>query len=127
MTREDNSEKLTEQDGNMVHLSDDNVEHLVGDIFDLIRACLQFHPPKDFLLNLEISFVHGWDSLLEVQELWELFDSVLLGFLEVVNFHKGNAELIALVVDVLELTEHNVGFLVVVVVWRGKLCNQVEL
>jgi hypothetical protein len=108
--------QLTEQNSHVVHLGNDDVQHFVGDVFNLIGARLKFHPSQQFFFLLEISFVNGRDSLLEVQKLWQLVDSVLLGLLSVVDFHKRNSELIALVIDVLQLCQDFVRLLIVVVI-----------
>lgn len=101
-----------------MHLGDDNVEHLIGDVFDFIGARLQFHPPQHFLLLLKISLINRRNSLLEIQKLRQLVDSILLRFIGVVDFHECNAKLVALIVDVLQFGEDFVGLFVVVVVWR---------
>lgn len=107
---------VVEQHRNVLHLFDDHVQHLIGDVLDLIRAGLAVEPLEHVLLILHVTFVHGWDTLLEVNELGELGDAVVLGFLGVVHLDEVDAQLVALVVDVLQFVQDLVGFLVIVVV-----------
>lgn len=103
-----------------MHLWDNNVEHLIGNVFNFIWACLQFHPSQDFLLLFEVSFVDGRNSFLEIQKLRELFNSIFFGFLSIIDFHESDSKLVAFIVDVLQFGENLVGLLVVVVVWNSE-------
>lgn len=106
----------TEENCDVRHLFDDHVQHLVGDVFYVVALLLLFEPLEDFLLVLQIPFVIRRYSLLEVQETRYLVDSVFFRFVDVVNFHENYPQLVALVVDVLQLAQDALRFPIVVVV-----------
>lgn len=110
---------LTEENGYVRHLLDNYVQHFVGNILDLVGLLLLLQPLEHLLLVLEITLVHHRDTFLEVEHRGYLIDTVLLGFVHIVDFHERYAELVTLVVDVLQFVENLLRLSVVVIVCGG--------
>ena len=100
----------------MRHLLDDHIEHFIRDVFDVIAFLLTLQPLQHLLFVLQVSFVQCWYSFLEVEHAGNLFDTVFLRFLRVVDLHEDYPQLIALVVDIFQFVENLLRFSVVVVV-----------
>lgn len=100
----------------MRHLLDNHVEHLVGDVFNLVDLLLLLQPLQHLILVLEVALVHHRNPLLKVEHRRHFFNAVLLRFFRVVDLHERHAELIALVVNVLQLVENPLRLAIVVVV-----------
>lgn len=109
-------EKLTENHGNVWEGVNQFVFHLVGDFRDFGVLLLVDQPAEEFLLLHQVTLVDVWNSTLEEDHGWELLDTPLAGFVVVVDLHEGNVVLVALVVDVFELSEDLLGLLGVFVV-----------
>lgn len=100
----------------MIHFLDNQVQHLIGNVLNLVRTLLFLDPLQDILLLHQVALVDRGNALLKVHQLGDLLDAVLLGLFRVVDLHEQDAQLIALVVNVLELGQDLLGLFVVVVV-----------
>lgn len=100
----------------MWHLLYNHVEHLVGDILDLINFLLLLQPFEHFLLVFEIALVYHWNALLEVEHCRYFLNAILLCLLRVIDLHECYAELIAFIVNVLQFIEDSLRLPIVIVV-----------
>lgn len=100
----------------MWHLLYNYVEHLVGDVLDLVSLLLLLQPFEHLLLVLEIALVYHRNALLEVEHCRYFLNAILLSLLRIIDLHECYAELIAFIVDVLQFIENSLRLPIVIVV-----------
>lgn len=107
---------LTKKNGYVRHLFYNHVEHLIGDVLDLVSLLLLLQPFEHLLFVLEIALVYHRNALLKIEHCRYFLNAVLLSLLRVVDLHERHAELIAFIVDVLQFIEYSLRLPIVVVI-----------
>lgn len=107
---------LTKENSYVLHLFYNYVEHLIGDVLNLVSLLLLLQPFEHLLFVLEITLIYHRNALLEVEHRRYFLNAILLSLLRVVNLHERHAELIALIVDVLQFIENFLRLPIVIVV-----------
>jgi hypothetical protein len=108
--------KLTENNGNVWEGFNQLILHFIGNLWNFGVLFLVNQPSQKLFFLHQVAFVDVWDASFKQDHCRKVFDTPLVSFIVVINFHKSDVVLIAFVVNVFEFGENLLGFLRVFVV-----------
>lgn len=95
-----------------------SVQHFIGDFWDLTVSLLVQQPSQELFFLHEVSFVDVRDAPLEQHHGGDGVNAVLLGLLVIIYLDERDVVLITFVVNVLQLRQNLLAFLLILIVWK---------
>jgi hypothetical protein len=114
--------QLTKEDGQLFLLFDQFVQHLLGDVFDVIFLEQVRQPLENFLFHRQVTGVDDGDTFTEEDQGGQSLDAVLLSFDQTVDPDELDVLLVAFVVDILQFGQDLDVVQVVLVIWK-RICR----
>jgi len=114
--------QLTKEDGQLFLLFDQFVQHLLGDVFDVIFLEQVRQPLENFLFHRQVTGVDDGDTFTEEDQSGQPLDAVLLSFDQTVDPDELDVLLVAFVVDILQFGQDLDVVQVVLVIWK-RICR----